>query len=131
MFHCLDDDGNPMTLLDLCGLSVEEASEHLVALREEMLADPERWARRDGDREWPGVRVVIEWEGDQTGYKKKHPLENPREDTYPGLHPDFGLMTCWFCCIADHDGPYYGVRRIMYVVRPNPDFKRRKLRLVG
>lgn len=131
MIHCLDDAGNPMTLLDLCELPLEEASELLVALREEMLADPERWKRKEDDREWSGVRVIIEWVGDFQGYKSKHPLEDSRKDRYPGLHPDFGLKTCWFCCVTDRDGPYSGVRRSMYVVRPDPDSKLRKLKLVS
>lgn len=131
MIHCLDDGGQPMTLLDLCGLSVEEASELLVALRREMLCNPSKWKFNEDMSVWDGVRVVIEWYGDQTGYKKKHPLEDPHEDHYPGLHPDFGFTTCWFCCIADHTGPYMGLRRTMYIVRPDPDFKPRKLKLVS
>ena len=115
-----------MTLVDLCGLPVEEAQGLLVALREEMTACPERWKYDHDHHVWGGVRVVVGWVArNSRGYKEtESPLEDPRKWRY-GLHPDFGFTTCWFTPIDDC------TPRMMYVVRPDPEIKRPKLKLVS
>lgn len=114
MIHCLDDGGNPISILDLCGLSLDEAEAELRNLYIEMNANPKKWKYQDGEPLQPGVRVIIEW------FKERGPLEHPGD---PGFHPKFGLQLCWFWSISDPGGPHAAYRRIMYVVRPSKELK--------
>lgn len=130
MIHCLDDSGQPITILDLCGTPLEEAREMLFSVRSEMLSNPKKWALVEsecGFNYYPGVRVIIE----HVRAPDRHPLEDPREHSY-GLHPDFGFTVCFFMSVTDKIGPFAGVTRMMYVVQPEelrfPERARKGLR---
>ncbi len=111
MIHCLDDSGKPISILDLCGYPHDVAVGMLLELHKEMSVNMKRWERQPDDQAMPGVRVILEYIQD------KHPLEDPRKHHY-GLHPDFDFMTCWFCRVSDREGPFEGLPRLMFIVRP-------------
>jgi|GEM_PF-2201444 len=125
MIHCLDDSGHPITVLDLCDLPLEEAQDHLIALHAEMKANPNSWGYREDCCMEDGVRVIVSATGE-----KRSPLADQRASYY-GLHPSFGLQTCWFCWVCDVIDGLSGIPRMMYVVRPDPKARPRKVKLDG
>jgi len=123
MIHCLDDAGKPITVLDLCELPLDEAQDHLIALHAEMKANPNSWGYREDCGMHDGVRVIVSASGDE-----RSSLADQRKGYY-GLHPNFGLETCWFCWVYDKVGEFAGIPRMMYVVQPKPKVKPRKVKL--
>lgn len=118
MIHCLDDQGHPISILDLCDVSLDVAKEALIGLHEEMQAQPQHWEHKYDCPMLPGVRVIIPIVRLGEEPWDKHPLEDPRAYHY-GLHPDFGFRTCWFVR-TDRTTIFPS---LMYVVRPSEDSK--------
>jgi hypothetical protein len=114
---------HPVQILDLQGLTIEEAKEQLEGLHRDSFGHP-KWDTDKKNLSELGLRIVIDWigDGDGQGYKTRHPLEDPADYAY-ALHPKYGFEPLWFCTVRE--------RGMMYVVKPMKKPKQGLLRLAS
>ncbi len=113
----------PIQILDLRGLSFDEAEAELEALHRDSFGHP-KWDAKNVQN--IGLRIVIEWRAGLDGFKsqKPHSLEN-RENTYHGLNRKYGFESIWAIMIDDQN------RGMMYVVRPVAKPQQGLMRLIS
>ena len=117
----------PIQILDLRGLSFDEAETELEALHRDSFGHP-KWDAKSVQN--IGLRIVIEWRAGLDGFKSEepHPLET-RDNTYHGLNRKYGFKSIWAIMIdGGADDQNHGM---MYVVRPIAKPQQGLMRLIS
>ncbi len=117
----------PIQILDLRGLSFDEAETELEALHRDSFGHP-KWDAKSVQN--IGLRIVIEWHAGRDGFKSEepHPLED-QSDRYHGLNPKYGFAPIWALMIDGGTGDQNC--GMMYVVRPIAKPRQGLMRLIS